>query len=67
MSNELLHAAVVDIGSLRNLGWVIEAPSVTKSGTDVDSCIEVLASAMKVGPLALGFEAPMFVPYGRKR
>ncbi|PYV21994.1 MAG: hypothetical protein DMG27_19290, partial [Acidobacteria bacterium] len=22
---------------------------------------------MKMGPLALGFEAPMFVPYGRKR
>jgi len=39
----------------------------TTPGTDIDKCIEVLASAMKMGPVALGFEAPMFVPYGRKR
>jgi hypothetical protein len=59
---------VVDIGSLTNLGWVVEGPSgSTTPGTDIDKCIEVLASAMKMGPVALGFEAPMFVPYGRKR
>jgi hypothetical protein len=67
MTDESLHVAVVDIGKLTNLGWVVEGPSVTESGTDIDSCIEALASAMKMGPLALGFEAPMFVPYGRKR
>ena len=67
MTNESLHVAVVDIGKLTNLGWVVEGPSVSKSGTDIDSCIKFLASAMKMGPLALGFEAPMFVPYGRKR
>ena len=67
MTNESLHVAVVDIGKLTNLGWVVEGPSVNKSGKDIDSCIEALASAMKMGPLALGFEAPMFVPYGRKR
>ena len=31
-------------------------------GTDLDQCIEVLAAALGAGPLALGFEAPMFVP-----
>ncbi len=67
MTNESLHAAVVDIGKLTNLGWVVEGPSVNESGKDIDKCIEVLASALKMGPLALGFEAPMFVPYGRKR
>jgi hypothetical protein len=67
MINESLHVAVVDIGKVTNLGWVVEGPSVTESGSDIDSCIEVLARAMKIGPLALGFEAPMFVPYGRKR
>jgi hypothetical protein len=67
MTSESLHVAVVDIGSLTNLGWVVEGPSVTESGTDIDSCIETLARAMKMGPLALGFEAPMFVPHGRKR
>ncbi len=67
MTDESLHIAVVDIGKLTNLGWVIEGPSVTECGTDIDSCIELLARAMKLGPVALGFEAPMFVPYGRKR
>jgi hypothetical protein len=67
MTNESLHVAVVDIGSLKNLGWVVEGPSVVGSGTDIDLCVEALASAIDTGPLALGFEAPMFVPYGRKR
>ncbi len=66
MTDESLHVAVVDIGKLENLGWVIKGPSVTKSGTDIDCCIKALTSAMKAGPLALGFEAPMFVPYDRK-
>lgn len=66
MTNESLHVAVVDIGSLRNLGWVVEGPSVDETGTDIDLCIKALVRAMKVGPLALGFEAPMFVPYGRE-
>ncbi len=67
MTNEALHVAVVDIGNLKNLGWVVEGPSVIESGTDVDLCIEALVRALKTGPLALGFEAPMFVPFGRKR
>lgn len=67
MTDEPLHVAVVDIGKLTNLGWVVEGPSVTESGTDIDRCIKVLAIAMRTGPLALGFGAPMFVPYGRKR
>jgi hypothetical protein len=29
---------------------------------DIDCCIEVLASVLREGPLALGFEAPLFVP-----
>ena len=66
MTDELLHVAVVDIGKVTNLGWAIEGPSVTQSGIDIEICIEFLAKAMQVGPLALGFEAPMFVPYGRK-
>jgi hypothetical protein len=66
MTNESLHIAVVDIGSLKNLGWAVEGPSVNQSGADIDLCIGALARAMKTGPLALGFEAPMFVPYGRK-
>jgi hypothetical protein len=66
-TNESLHVAVVDIGKLKNIGWVVEGPFVNESGTDIDACIEALASAMKTGPLALGFEVPMFVPFGRPR
>jgi hypothetical protein len=67
MSEELLHVAVIDIGKLENLGWVVEGPVVNESGTDIDLFIELLAKAMTLGPLAVGFEAPMFVPYGRGR
>ena len=67
MPDESLHVAVVDIGKLTNLGWVVEGPSVKESGDDIDLCIEALSGALEKGPLALGFEAPMFVPYGRKR
>ena len=31
-------------------------------GTDIELCVQTLAAAPRVGPLALGFEAPMFVP-----
>lgn len=32
MSNESLHVAVVGIGNLSNLGWVVEGPFVAESG-----------------------------------
>ncbi len=67
MTHESLHVAVVDIGKLSNLGWVIEGPSVEESGTDIDEFVTSLVRATEYGPLALGFEAPMFVPYGRGR
>lgn len=66
MANESLHVAVVDIGNLKNLGWALKGPSGIKKGTDIDLCVEALVGAMKAGPLALGFEAPMFVPHGRE-
>lgn len=61
-----MHVAVIDIGSPAkgNLGWWIQKlgkPS-GKGGTNVDECIAAVGRALKVGPVALGFEAPMFVP-----
>jgi hypothetical protein len=67
MTYESLHIAVVDIGKLANLGWAIEGPFINAEGTDIDRCLDSLVSAKKWGALALGFEAPMFVPYGRDR
>lgn len=56
-----LRVAVVDIGSKKNIGWAIDGPK-PREGKDVDVCVDALANTLKAGPLALGFEAPMFVP-----
>ena len=34
----------------------------TAEGNDIDVCLQSLSAALRNGPLALGFEAPMFVP-----
>jgi hypothetical protein len=58
-----MRVAVIDIGKPgRNLGWAIDEPE--KEGTDLDCCIEELAAALCKSALALGFEAPQFVPVG---
>jgi hypothetical protein len=57
-----VHVAVIDIGKPgKNLGWAIVGHS-PEQGTDIDDCIKALANRLSSGPLALGFEAPMFVP-----
>lgn len=59
---ERMHVAVIDIGKPnKNLGWSMAGPSAAE-GTDLDECINVVASALGEGPVALGFEAPMYVP-----
>jgi hypothetical protein len=62
-----LHIAVIDIGAKKNIGWAIDGPQIKESetGTDIEACVERLESVLKEGPLALGFEAPMFVPLHR--
>jgi hypothetical protein len=52
---------VIDVGAPHkgNLGW---ANADGTSGTDIDQCIEVVNKALPVGPVALGFEAPIYVP-----
>ncbi len=45
----------------RNLGWAIEGDTV-RTGIDVDELIGALELVLADGPLALGFEAPLFVP-----
>jgi hypothetical protein len=63
MTVNRMHVAVVDVGKLENLGWAIKGPVVCRSGSDIDESVEALTDALTAGPLALGFEAPMFVPY----
>ncbi len=58
-----MRVAVIDIGSPEkdNIGWAIVGRK-SDCGTDLDKCVKSLARALEAGPLALGFEAPMFVP-----
>ena len=56
------HVCVIDIGKPgKNLGWALSGPSLL-DGTDLDACITAVAEALRSGPVALGFEAPMFTP-----
>jgi hypothetical protein len=59
-----MRVAVIDIGKPgKNLGWAIDEPD--DGGTDLDACIEILVASLRDGPVALGFEAPQFVPLRR--
>jgi hypothetical protein len=56
-----MRVAVIDIGKPgKNLGWAIDEPH--DEGTDLDECIDKLIASLDEGPVALGFEAPQFVP-----
>jgi hypothetical protein len=56
-----MRVAVIDIGKpSQNLGWAVDEPS--DQGTDLNTCIEALAAALRTDAVALGFEAPQFVP-----
>jgi hypothetical protein len=58
-----MHVAVIDIGKPdKNLGWAIRGPNISGQGGNLDKCIESVSAALRFGPVALGFEAPLFVP-----
>jgi hypothetical protein len=59
MPSASLHVAVIDIGKTENIGWAIDD---TNSGKEIDGFVDALAGVLNEGPLALGFEAPMFAP-----
>jgi len=63
-----MHVAVIDVGGShgKNLGWWIAGPCRGEGKNDIDCCVDVLAAALREGPLALGFEAPLFVPQRNK-
>jgi hypothetical protein len=58
-----MRAAVIDIGKPgKNLGWFIDGEGHSCGGNDIDECIEAIAQELDSGSVALGFEAPLFVP-----
>jgi hypothetical protein len=57
-----MNVGVVDIGRPgANFGWAMVG-NIPAEGTDIDVCVETLATALRNDPLALGFETPMFIP-----
>lgn len=55
--------AVVDVGSIRNLGWWRRGPDGAAGGADLDTLAALLAADLAAGrAVALGLEAPLFVP-----
>ena len=54
----------VDVGSLLNIGWWRDSPSQhSASGRDLDGLVDAVSSDLLAGgAVALGFEAPLFVP-----
>ena len=59
-----LNVAVIDIGRKENTGWAIDGPRPSQ-GKIIDECVAELAVVLDEGALALGFEAPTFVPLHR--
>jgi hypothetical protein len=59
-----MFCSVIDIGTPgKSLGWAaLSTAGDMVDGTDVDTCIGLLSKALRVGPVALGFEAPMWIP-----
>lgn len=59
-----LSVAAVDVGALVNIGWWHRAPSgETLSGRDLDGLVDIVArDLISRVPVALGFEAPLFIP-----
>lgn len=57
----------MDIGSPSkgNLGWWLHGPDWDVGGTDPETMKAAFAHCLKQGPMALGFEAPMYVPAKR--
>ncbi|WP_067465552.1 hypothetical protein [Nocardia amamiensis] len=60
--NQLVVAAI-DVGKLANVGWWRIAEVGASGGRDLDDLVTSLAADLNEGrPVALGFEAPLFIP-----
>jgi len=62
--NDIVVGAV-DVGAPKNIGWAVLAEGNVETGSDLDDFVELFAKCSAGKPSALGFEAPLFIPYGR--
>lgn len=53
----------IDVGKPRtDLGWAAFDDARWSDGDDLDECIELIASELKVRPVSLGLECPFSSP-----
>jgi hypothetical protein len=58
-----LVVAAVDVGSLANIGWWRARGNVGTGGHDLDDLVgELIADLERGSAVAVGFEAPLFIP-----
>ena len=59
-----INVIAVDVGSLLNIGWWRDSASQDPtSGRDLDSLVDAVSADLLAGTaVALGFEAPLFIP-----
>ena len=58
--------AVIDVGSPKagKLGWAFQRDDdPVETGSNLDEIVDRMGAALEVTSVALGFEAPLFVPY----
>lgn len=64
----MIAVGVIDVGSPASgkLGWAIHRSDLAAtSGTDLDAFVEAIAEVAGQQPVAVGFEAPLFIPLRR--
>ena len=65
MSSDFI-VGVIDVGAPKNIGWAILHDNAQLTGHSLDEFIRELVTVADGRPVALGFEAPMFIPIGRE-
>lgn len=65
----MIAIGVIDVGSPRGgkLGWAVLTPNAAPvTGGDLDAFIQLIGEIGRDWPLAIGFEAPLFIPARQK-
>jgi hypothetical protein len=64
--NEPLRIACIDVGSALSTGWaseLVERAESQRQGADIQDLLPIIQSHLNAaGPVALGFECPLYVP-----
>jgi len=65
LNREQITIGAIDVGAPHNIGWAILCGDLVEHGNDLDEFVGRFAELSEGRLSALGFEAPLFIPYGR--